>query len=262
MWIYPKYAIFITLAQEMPKLKKSKTYFWFQFLDNGLLFEIPDFDDWTGGGTEPVSIWWKAESIDFLATIQGMKWFCLFTSQIPKLGLSVSAAGCAQGTVWRNGNGVKVASVAPVVPLELAVGEVPDLYQLIPSGWDNNWVLWKWRKSNAWNPLAVALLLDGVFANTQSVPQFNWSITSGWNNLAIVSRKCDRKNILGVTNESASLKNGMIIEGQFLVNGKILRSMSDLNQIFGQTLYFISPILNQIDKIKPKWSQNFIKNSK
>ena len=48
-------------------------------------------------------------------------------SDVPELGLAVSATGGAEGTVGGDVDGVEVAGVASVVSLQLAVGEVPDL---------------------------------------------------------------------------------------------------------------------------------------
>jgi len=49
----------------------------------------------------------------------------------------------------------------------------------------------------------VTLFLDGVLANTQSVPQFDGAITGSGDNLTVVSGESDGENVLGVTNESS-----------------------------------------------------------
>lgn len=176
---------------------------WFQFLDNSFLFEIPDLDDWSGRSTEPVSVWREAKGVDFFSSVKSVKGFGFFTSEVPEFGLSVSATGGAERTVWGYGDGVQVSGVSSVVPLELAVGEVPDFDQLVPSGRYNNWILGKWRKSDTGHPLGVALLLDGVLANSQSVPQLDGSVASGRNDLTVVSRESDREDVLGVSNKSS-----------------------------------------------------------
>ena len=53
-------------------------------------------------------------------------------------GLVVLAAAGAQGAVRAQGDGVKVPGVANVVGLQFAVGQVPDLDVLVPSGRDND----------------------------------------------------------------------------------------------------------------------------
>ena len=47
--------------------------------------------------------------------------------EVPEHRLGVLAAGCAEGTIRRHGDGVQVSSVTNVVGLKLAVGQVPDL---------------------------------------------------------------------------------------------------------------------------------------
>ena len=47
--------------------------------------------------------------------------------EVPEHSLGVLAAGCAEGTIRRHGDGVQVSSVTNVVGLKLAVGQVPDL---------------------------------------------------------------------------------------------------------------------------------------
>ena len=53
----------------------------------------------------------------------------------------------------------------------------------------------------------MSLFLDGVFANSQSVPQFDGSVAGGGNDLTVVSRESDGKDILGVSNKSSGLLN-------------------------------------------------------
>ena len=64
----------------------------------------------------------------------------LVIGEVPQHGLAVLAAAGAQGAVGAEGDGVKVPGVAHVVGLQLAVGQVPDLDVLVPSGGDNDGV--------------------------------------------------------------------------------------------------------------------------
>ena len=50
----------------------------------------------------------------------------------------------------------------------------------------------------------MTLFLDGVLANTQSIPQLDGAITSGGDDLTVVSGEGDGENVLGVTNEATS----------------------------------------------------------
>ena len=91
--------------------------------------------------------------------------------EIPQHGLGILAAGSAEGTVRGHGDGVQVASVADVVSLQLAVGQVPHLDVLVPSGGDDDWVLVVGRKPDAGDPILVAVLLDCVLALGKGVPE-------------------------------------------------------------------------------------------
>ena len=62
-----------------------------------------------------------------------MEWLGLFGAQIPQFGGSITTTGSTKGTIWGDGNGVQVARVTVVVALELAVGKIPDLDELIPA---------------------------------------------------------------------------------------------------------------------------------
>ena len=70
--------------------------------------------------------------------LQGVK--MLVVGEIPKHSLAVLAAAGAQGAVGAEGDGVEVPSVTHVVGLQLAVGQVPDLDILVPSGGNNDGV--------------------------------------------------------------------------------------------------------------------------
>lgn len=154
----------------------------------------PDFDWWTVGDAQPVTVWWEAESVDAVIVVQGVQMFAIV--KIPEQSFGVFATGCAQWTVWWNGDGVQVTIVTLVVDLEFAVGQVPDLNGTIPTAWHDDWVGVVWRETNAWNPVRVAFILDGVFALSQSVPQFDGLVPWAGNDLTIVSTECNWQNIL------------------------------------------------------------------
>jgi hypothetical protein len=52
-----------------------------------------------------------------------------------------------------------------------------DLDELVPTGRDDDWVLWVWRESNAGNPVGVALIGDGELAVTKGVPELDGAIS-------------------------------------------------------------------------------------
>ena len=74
--------------------------------------------------------------MDGVGAVQGVQ--VLPIVQVPEHGPGVLAAAGAEGAIRRQSDGVKISSVTNVVGLQLAVGQVPDLDVLVPSGGDND----------------------------------------------------------------------------------------------------------------------------
>lgn len=123
--------------------------------------------------------------------------------EVPEHGLSVFASGGAEGTVWRNGDGVDVSGVSDVVGLQAAVSEVPDLDDSVPSSGNDDWIAGRWRESDVGNPVSVAIISDGVLALSKGVPQLDRLVARSGNDLSVVSGESNRKNVLGVGDELA-----------------------------------------------------------
>jgi hypothetical protein len=96
-----------------------------EFVNKVLGFQVPDLDARFSSSAQPVAVRREAESIDDRASFQRVK--MLAVVQVPEHGDTVLASGSAERTVGRDGNSVDVSSVAVVVGLELALGEIPDL---------------------------------------------------------------------------------------------------------------------------------------
>jgi len=128
--------------------------------------------------------------------------------KVPEHGGSVLSTRSAKGSIWGDGDGVDVTGVTDVVSLEAAGGELPNLNELVPSGGDNNWVLWVWRESDAGNPLGVALLGDGELAVTKGVPELDGAVTGTRDDLTVVGREGDRENVVGVSDETTGGGSG------------------------------------------------------
>lgn len=77
------------------------------------------------------------------------------------------------------------------------------LDQLVPAGRDDHRVLGVGREANARNPLSVALVGDGELAVTEGVPELDGPVAGARDNLAVVGRERDRKDVVGVTDEPA-----------------------------------------------------------
>lgn len=83
-----------------------------------------------------------------------------------------------------------------VVDLQLAVVQAPDLDGTIPTARNDDWVAVVWRETHARHPVRVTLILDGVFAFSQSVPQLDGLVTGAGHDLTVVSAEGNRQNIL------------------------------------------------------------------
>lgn len=96
-----------------------------ELVNLGLLLKVEDDDAGSSGSAEPVAVGGEDESVDLVIGVQGVE--VLGLVQVPQHGGTVLATGGAQGSIGGDGDGVDVASVADVVGLQLAGGELPDL---------------------------------------------------------------------------------------------------------------------------------------
>jgi hypothetical protein len=76
------------------------------------------------------------------------------------------------------------------------------LDELVPAGGDNDWVLRVGREADTRDPLLVALVGDGELAVAQGVPQLDGPITRAGDDLAVVGREGDGKNVVSVADET------------------------------------------------------------
>ena len=86
---------------------------------------------------------------------------------------------------------------------QLAVGQVPDLDQLVPAARDDQRVGRRGREAHARDPLGVAVLLDGVLALTERVPQLDRLVARARHDLAVVSREGNREHVVVVVDKAA-----------------------------------------------------------
>jgi len=173
----------------------------FELLNHVLALQIPDLNDGPGGGAQPVAVGRKAQGVDDVIVVQGVQ--VLPIIQIPEHGLGVLAAGGAQGTVGAHGHGVQVSVVTNVVGLQLAVLQRPDLDHLVPSAGNDDWVLVVGGEPDAGHPIVVGILLDGVLALGEGVPQLDGPVPGSRHDLPVVSRESDAEDLFGVALEPA-----------------------------------------------------------
>ena len=179
-----------------------------KLIHSSLAFQVPDLDGVLGGSAQPVSVRGEAQVVDDVTGIERVQ--SLSVGQVPQDGDAVLTTASAQGTIRRDGDGVAVSSVSSQVGAELAVGQVPDLHHLVPSTRDDERNLGGWGEPDAGDPLAMAVLvLDGVLALTESVPQLNGSVSGTTHDLSVVRGESNGENILGVTEESSGGHTGV-----------------------------------------------------
>merc|ERR1739838_1008649 len=184
-------------------LGRVSGYFGFELLNHVLAFKIPNLDGWASGSAQPVAVGGEAKGVDGIGVIQSVQ---------------VLAAGGAQRTVGRHGYGVQVSGVSDVVGLEPTVGQVPDLDIFVPAARNNDWVLVVGGEPNARDPFSVSLLLDGVFALSQSIPQLDGLVSRSTDNLPIIGRKSNAQNIVAVVFKTpCGTSSGQIPQSQVLV---------------------------------------------
>ncbi len=89
---------------------------------------------------------------------------------------------------------------------------------LVPSAGHDDGVLVVRREPDTRNPLSVTLLLDGVLALGQGVPQLDGLVPGARDNLAIIGRESDAQNIMAVILKAASgASSRQIPQSQVLV---------------------------------------------
>jgi len=98
--------------------------------------------------------------------------------EVPQHGITILASGSTQGSIRRYSDTVQVTGVTEVVGLQLTVRQVPNLDLLVPAAGHNDWVGSIWREPHTGHPVAMTLILDGVFADTKGIPEFDSSVWS------------------------------------------------------------------------------------
>lgn len=172
-----------------------------ELVNDDLGLEVPDLDSGGGGGAQPVPVGGEDKGVDDVSGLEGVKALALV--EVPKHGDSVLSSGGTEGSVGGDGDGVEVAGVADEVGAELAVGQGPDLDELVPAAGNNEGDGLGGGEPNARDPLGVALVGDGELALSEGVPELHGLVAGSRDNLPVVDREGNGKDILGVANEAA-----------------------------------------------------------
>lgn len=173
----------------------------FKFINAHLGFQIPDLDGGGSGSAQPITDRGEDQGVDDVTSIQRGQ--VASFAQVPKHSHTVFATRSTQRSIRGNGNAVDITSVSHEVSAELAVVEVPDLDNFVPTSGDNERGVKVRGETDATDPFLVAILSDGEFADTQSVPQVDGVVTRSRDNLTVIGREGDGENILLVAHEAA-----------------------------------------------------------
>ena len=188
-----------------------------ELVNESSLLEVVDLDTRGGGSAEPVSVRREGQSMDLITGGERVK--VLVLNEVPEDDVTVLATGSAKRSIRGDSDGGNVTSVANVVSNELGVLDVPNLDKLVPTGRDDGSLLLVLvrRESNGGDPVAVALVvLESVLALTNGVPDLDLTVTAGRDNLSVVGREGDGKNVTVVADKS--------LEG--LAGGKVPKTKS------------------------------------
>jgi len=109
-----------------------------ELVDDGLALQIENLNAAGGGSTEPVAVGAEHEGVDDITGLQRVQVLAII--EIPEHGDTVLSTGSREGAIGRYGDSVDVAGVAVVVSAELALAELPDFDNLVPTAGDNDGV--------------------------------------------------------------------------------------------------------------------------
>jgi len=173
-----------------------------EFSNDSLGFQIPNLDSVLGSSAEPISGRRKDERIDDISSFEGVEGVALV--QIPETSSSILASRSAESSVGRDSHSVDKTRVANQIVSELAVGKIPDFDEFVPTSRDDHGVGSIRRESNTADPFSVAVLVDGVFAFSEGIPELDGFVSRTRDDLSVISRESNAQDVLRVANESSS----------------------------------------------------------
>ena len=170
--------------------------------NNTLALQVPNLNAGLRGSAEPVLVRAKAEGVDNRSSIQRVEPLPL--RQIPQQNHTVLSSASAERTIRRDRRGVDVPRVAGESGAELAIGQIPDLNGPIPGAGDNSRLQGIGGEPDAGDPIGVGvLILNGVLALAEGVPELNRLVAGGGDDLAVIDGEGDGEDVLGVADEAA-----------------------------------------------------------
>jgi len=161
--------------------------------------EIEDFDSFFSTNNNPVEFLREKDAVNWGVVIVRGEPFSL--DKIPDHDLTVVRTGSKVRRVVDHIDGVDLSLVSHEGVHELHVGVIPNLDSLIPGSSDADGGLLSVVESDARDGISMGVLVNSVLAFSLNIPDFDLMITSTSENLSAVSRKGNRKDISGVTDE-------------------------------------------------------------
>ena len=129
--------------------------------------------------------------------------------EIPDEDLTVLTSRSTDGTIGRDGDLVDKLGVTNEVVLDLHGLEVPDLDDLIVTAGDHARGLSGGDEAHAADPIVVTLLIEGVLAFTEGVPELDVAITTAGHDQTVIGGEADGEDVLAVTNEGLLAFTGL-----------------------------------------------------
>ncbi len=143
--------------------------------DRGVLsFEVPNLPSNFSTNSNPVASRIKSKTIDWWSSIMAWSWLLNIT-KVENSNFFVFSSSNDEVSSWRDSDGIDTSVMHSNAIFNVESLVVPDLEVSVPSNrcevLSSNWSLgWSRDKSDLRDPVAVVVLLDGVFAVTSNVP--------------------------------------------------------------------------------------------
>jgi len=161
--------------------------------------EVEDLDTLFGSDNDPVEFLGEENAVNGGVVLVAGEPLAL--DNIPDHDLTVVRSGSEVGGVVNHIDGVNLGLVSHEGVHELHVSVVPNLDGLIPRGGNADGGLGLVVEADARNGIGVSVFVNGMLALTSDVPDLDVVVASTGKDLSVISRKSNREDISGVTDE-------------------------------------------------------------
>lgn len=182
----------------------------------GIVVQVEDVDTIFARSGDPLSGGVEGNLADGGTSVQGSAFF-LEVVQVPKLDGIFFTSGGNVVTSGGNGQRVDVFVVGLEGVLDQEVG-VPDLESAVPAGRGEVGALLNGGVSDAGDPVGVVVLLVGVLAVSDGVPELEGLVSTTGDDLSVIVGEANGVDFLLVTNEdSGGLASSQVPKSEGLV---------------------------------------------